>query len=901
MNNHPQLIKFACDYAKKHIPVHPLIAGTKQPIDKRWSTAPVLTTDEVEKQASHWVQKGYGLGIRPGYSLNDSGMLLVVDVDIHNAALTEVEHTELSEQLNALGLDPKQPTVITGRGNGSCHYYISVSDSSLVEELGAATTICTSQYNDPSGKPCWIIEVLGKGKQVVAPPSIHPDTSKPYVFNNRIIITAPASLTQRLKETLKTKLMTPYPIMASPIPIEMDAIFSQHFDSAMESFNPPADIDKLQSALKTISADCSYDTWRDIVWSIRAHNIMDAETIARDWSKTSTKYEEKTFNSVWQSFNPNGGIGAGTLYHLATESGWNWNETKSLTQSVPNPDRCPCFRVFNNTVKHSSGNYHAGVWYLSANDNEVKGDLVCSPITIDAVTCDTSESNFGLLLTITNPLGRLRKWAMPMELLSGSGEPARAVLLSLGVRIHKDKLLKAYLSKATPSKKIRCTPHLGWFENVFVLPDCIYGTHKQHEIVFQSANEPIGIYTPNGSLEDWRSGIAAFAVGNPLLTTAICCAFSGALIEPCHAESGGLHFYGDSSTGKTTLVQAACSVWGGPNYMRSWRATSNGIEGAAAMSNSTLLALDEISECNPKEVGNIIYSLANGQGKQRALKTGDARAIARWKTAVISSGEITTSATIELAGEHTKAGQAVRVIDIPAQRSYGAWDNLHQFPSGSAFSEHLKSQSAVNYGVAGREFLTHLVKDKKSLSDRLQRLTSFPVFNPENATGQVKRVARRFALLALAGELATHYEVTGWERGYATKVMAGMFQSWLASVGNVPLEKQQIIQKVRNFIERYGNSRFSSKDGSPTDRFITDRAGWWEQSKDNERVYLFHSVGLRAAIEGHDFKRAIRALIDAGILTLRETDQRGGDRIRIDGQQHRVYPICFSESEDKKD
>ncbi|VEE72849.1 DUF927 domain-containing protein [Yersinia pseudotuberculosis] len=901
MSKDCEFLKIACNYAEKHVPIHPLMAGTKRPVNAGWTTAPILTIDEVKKQVPGWLQKGYGLGVRTGYPMYNDNVLLVVDVDIHGATLTEDARQELWKQLTTLELDPKQPTVITGRDNGSCHYYVSVSDNNLAARIGAATTICKSQYSNNDGNPCWAIEILGKGKQVVTSPSIHPDTGMHYIFNNNAIITAPAALIQLLEKKLNTKLTSHSHSIRNSLPAEMKTILSQHFDLAMASFYPQVDTDKLQNALTAINADCDYEIWRNVIWAIRSHNIMDAETIAREWSKKSTKYEACTFDSVWQSFNPNGGIGAGTLYHIATENGWLWDEIRPTIQSVPDSSQCPCFRVFNSNVKHSSGNYHAGVWHFVPNENDVKGDLVCSPITIDAVTCDTSENNFGLLLTITNPLGKLRKWAMPMELLSGSGEPARAVLLSLGVRIHNNRMLNAYLSKAKPSKKIRCTPQLGWFENVFVLPDCTYGAHKQHEIVFQSAHEPIGIYAPKGTLDGWRDGISAFAVNNPLLTTAICCAFSGALIEPSHAESGGLHFYGDSSTGKTTLVQVACSIWGGSDYMRSWRATANGMEGAATMFNGTLLALDEISECKPAEVGQIIYALANGQGKQRASKTGTARVIARWKTAVISSGELTTSSTIELAGENVKAGQTVRLIDISAQRQYGAWDNLHQFTSGSSFSEHLKSQSNMNYGVAGREFLTHLVKDKHTLSDKLQKFTTSPLFNPNNATGQVKRVGRRFALLALAGELATSYGITGWETGYAAKVMAGMFQSWLASAGNAPLEKQQIIQQVINFIERYGNSRFSSKEGALTDRFIADRAGWWDRSENSERIYLFTSVGLREATKGNDFKRAIKALIDAGVLTLRETDQRGGDRIRIDGQQFRVYPICFSAYESQKD
>ena len=46
------------------------------------------------------------------------------------------------------------------------------------------------------------------------------------------------------------------------------------------------------------------------------------------------------------------------------------------------------------------------------------------------------------------------------------------------------------------------------------------------------------------------------------------------------------------------------------------------MEGAAALFNDGLLVLDEISECNPHDVGAIIYALGNGRGKQRAGRTG---------------------------------------------------------------------------------------------------------------------------------------------------------------------------------------------------------------------------------------------------------------------------------------
>ena len=64
--------------------------------------------------------------------------------------------------------------------------------------------------------------------------------------------------------------------------------------------------------------------------------------------------------------------------------------------------------------------------------------------------------------------------------------------------------------------------------------------------------------------------------------------------------------------------------------------SANGMEGAAALFNDCLLALDEISECDPKEVGAIVYALGNGRGKQRASRTGSARGVVRWRCFVLS-------------------------------------------------------------------------------------------------------------------------------------------------------------------------------------------------------------------------------------------------------------------------
>ncbi len=342
----------------------------------------------------------------------------------------------------------------------------------------------------------------------------------------------------------------------------------------------------------------------------------------------------------------------------------------TAASKIPGMDERPCFRVFDDWLEHDGGKYRPGVWHFGIKPGKNDApptpteNRVCSPLHIEAVTFDGQDNNFGRLLRFKNTLGRWREWAMPMELLRGSGDDMRGELLAMGVEIDPTAktLLANYLQAKPPKRQMRCALQVGWCGDSFVLPDAVIGTAASG-VIFQSGERGHDEHTRAGTLAGWREEIAARAAGNPLSAS-----FAGPLLERCNAEGGGVHFVGDSSTGKTTLLEAGCSVWGGANYRRSWRATANGMEGAAALFNDCLLALDEISECDPREVGAIVYALGNGRGKQRAGRTGSARAITRWRCFVLSSGERTIATTMQEGGHRAKAGQAVRLLDIGGAR-----------------------------------------------------------------------------------------------------------------------------------------------------------------------------------------------------------------------------------------
>lgn len=553
-----------------------------------------------------------------------------------------------------------------------------------------------------------------------------------------------------------------------------------------------------------------------------------------------------------------------------------------------------------------------GLWWHGWGKATGNGDAppvdewVCSPIHAIATTAGEDGSDWGLLLRFRDPDRRWKEWAAPLRLLRGSGEDLRGELLDLGVRIdprHRN-LLTQWLMAQYPADRITAASRTGWHRGrrgfAFVLPGRTVGDET---VRYQAESMAHDDYRTAGTLEAWRERVARPCAGNPVLLLAASAAFAGPLLEVARLQEVGgvgLHLLGDSSRGKTTALQVAASVWAGPGYVRTWRSTANGLEGAAVERNDTLMVLDEISECDPREIGAVIYMLANGVGKQRATRTGGSRPVARWRSVLLSSGETTLQAHMAEGGRRAKAGQEARLLDIPVTgRVYGVFDELGHHGDGRAFADALKQATAIHYGHAGPEFVAHMIADRRAGRDfpaLLAQYANDPAFAAVD--GLEMRAAGVFALVALAGELATEYGLTGWDPGAASEAAAEMFCVWREHRGTGSTEDRRILDGIRDFLLAHGDSRFSDVTGhnGPLDA-IRGRAGWYRHRRDGDsvpRTYYITSSALREAAPGFEVGRIADALDRAGWIVDRDTDRpsRRTKKIKLpDGSTVRLYAI----------
>ena len=552
----------------------------------------------------------------------------------------------------------------------------------------------------------------------------------------------------------------------------------------------------------------------------------------------------------------------------------------------------PCYQSHNEWFILNGEKMKPGVYLHGRHLKDGKlcdiDEWICSPLIVTAITSSPNQNHFGRLLKFQDSHGMWHEWAMPMYLLKGNGDELRGELLNQGVIFNPKRRndIINYLMSHYSDQKIIAVDHIGWYEDTFVLPNQLIGSTK---VVFQSETVIESEFQRKGTLVGWQQEIAKFCEDNIPLMLSVAAALSGTLLKHLDRQQGaGLHWLGDSSSGKSTAVEIAASVWGAPEFIRSWSATANGLEGIAASRNDTCLILDEIDEASPHEIGKIVYMLVNGQGKQRAGKVGYARKIQRWRLITLSTGERSISSLLKEIGKRPNAGQLVRLLSIPSSFEHGIFSELHGFESGRALADHLKCMRLKHYGHLGSAFIEKLRHEKRAISNTFDLILQD--ITPTIATNLEKRAASTFSLIALAGELAIEYNLLPWHAGSVINAATIAFQRWQSLIGSGQTEDNQILQSISDFIAKYGDSRFSHTH-EHQDRAIHNRAGWYKDTPQG-RTYMFFPIALTEAGNGFERSRIVEALKRANWIT--ETDHaRMTKKVRTNAGLKNLYHITL--------
>lgn len=491
--------------------------------------------------------------------------------------------------------------------------------------------------------------------------------------------------------------------------------------------------------------------------------------------------------------------------------------------------------------------------YLIKEKRDEDGELkqtrtfICHSAIILGEARSLNNDNWKRVIQFHDKDNTLHRLLIPYEHFMGEAQEALKIIANHGLmpprQAYKKNVFINYIQDYPIEQRFRCVDRAGWHGHCFATPNKTYGSSEDEELLFHSDNK--SPYTVSGSFKEWQE-LSQLIEPHALGVLAFSCAFSGQLVLPLGAESGGFHIYGSSTDGKSTITKASCSVWGNPKHIsKSWRTTDNALENEAELRNDSFLNLDELRQAVPKAVSDIVYMLTGGQGKARSSKAGKNRDAKQFSLMYTSTGEVTLEEHLRRGSIELDAGLLLRFAHIPSDvgKGYGVFDCINYGTAPQDIGNRINELASKHYGHAGIQWLEYLTQDKDVVTEKAQiLLDSFIEKHSHIKNGQASRVLRRFALVATAGELATQAGITGWKQGRAFEAAAQCFNTWLGNLGNGEnMEETKNLEHIQAFFEANGTSRFEDltvirqADGEVIRPRIHNRVGYYDPE---EKTYL---------------------------------------------------------------
>lgn len=268
----------------------PIPPGTKGPRQQGWNRK-----ENALPLGSH-LPEGYGVGLSHAYS---GTMSLDIDHWDNAVALLADQGIDLPALYNSLDA----VTIESGvKGHGKLLYQMPfgmVLPSKKIQVDGVVAFELRCSTNN------------GLTVQDVLPPSIHPETLRPYQWGGK-------GQWQRLP-TCPIEILTYWDNLVQSDNVRNIRLVG-HANTSW---------DEIRSALASISPDCAREQWIQIGMAL--HNagttLGDPDAGCAIWDEWSAgsivKYKgPRDIEACWRSFHANDGITIGTLFHYARLSGW---------------------------------------------------------------------------------------------------------------------------------------------------------------------------------------------------------------------------------------------------------------------------------------------------------------------------------------------------------------------------------------------------------------------------------------------------------------------------------------------------------------------------------------------------------------------------------------------------
>lgn len=361
------------------------------------------------------------------------------------------------------------------------------------------------------------------------------------------------------------------------------------------------------------------------------------------------------------------------------------------------------------------------VWLV---DDPAKPDdrtqVLNAPMVIARQLVDLYTGEIRSEVRFMNARGHWQAATVPREVLGDRGLIAALRPLGAMVNAGTSGSIMRYLDAFEADngaliEQVHCVPQTGWHRRQFVLADTLQAPGTDATPITLDGSPDLqrlaaAVRPAKGS--DHAKHVAALRVAmdaSPECTLVVLAALTAPLLHLLDQHNFALHLCGDSSRGKTSMLRVAASVFGdpfSPAWVGSWNSTLFALEQRATMLCDLPQLYDEVGSGDPDKLQDYVYTLINGEGRQRGTKDLRMRTTMGWRTVLLSTGER------ELADDTSATGAQARVISLPVQ-GFGALN-------GSQVDQVVRD-CAEHHGQLGRSWLQWLVglsdEDKAALRD----------------------------------------------------------------------------------------------------------------------------------------------------------------------------------------
>lgn len=498
-------------------------------------------------------------------------------------------------------------------------------------------------------------------------------------------------------------------------------------------------------------------------------------------------------------------------------------------------------------------------------------------------------SNRGLLVT-SNTSSRLVQYLADYETVNLTGIPEQAVVSVSGFRsipgLQLLYVIGSHLLRAEDGTDDPLGPDLRGDEST--------GTPEgpRPPVMFQPEaegdNHLVAALRQRGSFEIWRDMVVKLRPF-PRVMFCLYASCAAALLNPCEAPNFIIDLAGDTSRGKTTLLEILASVWGLPaghqgGLVKSWNQTKVFAERYATLFNDLPIFFDDSQTSDSKTVAATLYQVANGIGRGRGAAKGGVQKVTHWRTICFSTGEQPLTSNTEFGGARA------RVLTL--------WGSpFGDEPQGELVRE-IKAVVARHYGHLGPRIVRLLLQMERGGEwDGLQELyldhvRRLAMMFPGNLTDRLSRYVGLVWVAAYLVHSILHLEWSADET-----IMAVMSEV----SGEVKAEGDYATRALEA-VKAWAHAsviQFVGKEDSL--RPPAEYLGVWRDFGDNpaDRFVAFYPQKLRAFLtkEGFSYQSVLRQWRDRGWIKTERGRMTYGVRVREGTPKLVVIPIVVWDDE----